>query len=61
MLNEGLTAAPYQFKDTNLPAAPADPGTNNPYLPNLITEAFDPEDGNVIMLSEEDIYLITES
>lgn len=61
MLNEGATPAPYQYKDIDLPPAPQDPGANNPYLPNLITEAFDLEDGNVIMLSEEDIYLITES
>lgn len=55
MLNEGATPAPYQYKDVNL--------SESPILPNLIAEAFDPEDGNVIMLSEseEDIYLITES
>jgi len=55
MLNEGATPAPYQYKDVNLP--------ESSILPNLVTEAIDPEDGNLIMLSEseEDIYLITES
>jgi len=63
MLNEGPVAAPYIFKDTNLPAAPADPGENNPYLPHLVAETDDPETGGVFILSEslETNYLITES
>jgi hypothetical protein len=63
MLNEGLVAAPYIFKDTNLPPPPLDPGANNPYLPTLIAETEDPETGGVFLLSEslETNYLITES